>query len=298
MLKIKLYIGAHKTATTHLQRLLDINRDHLLANDIHLSIPSDLRPEWMPLFIKTINSKDKILTEKLYTMSPNHGTWIFSEENFSGTPYDLTIKSSIYPNLKERLEHFQNLFKDAEIEVFFSIRSYETYYRSAYLEVIRNRGYLPFNDFYDTKRFNLNRWESVIDAITKVIAPNKVTLWCYEDIQPLTPIILHNLTKLENIKTLTDSYNTKITRPSISLKTLRILKILDKIITRKESIILIKHLNRKYPASKLNGRVLPFNTSDSNNFRDLYRDSIQAILHQNPKINFLSAEKYKGVYPR
>lgn len=287
MNKIKLHIGAHKTATTHIQCLLAQSRPHLSSNyNIGLSIPSDLRAEWIPLFFEITKTNNKKI-DQLYSLSPRRKTWIFSEENFSGSSYELTYATSLYPNLKERLAKFYQLFSHADIEVFFSIRSYETFYRSAYLEVIRNRGYFSFNKFYNDSRFKSYSWVHVIDAIASIIPQNNITLWQYEDTKDLLSIILSKLTDIDDISILKEAYTQKVTRPSISQKTLEEIKELSKSITQEQTIDLIEKLNKVYPSNTTNRIFYPFNEPEERAFQRRYLDDIQSIKCKYPKINFL-----------
>lgn len=289
MQNIKLYIGAHKTATTHIQQLLNINRDILLKKDIGLSIPIDLRHDWIPLFFRLSENYSKDLSDEIIDLSSRNKTWIFSEENFSGNSFELSKKSGIYMDLKHRLDVFNELFKNCNIEVFFSIRSYETFYRSAYLEVIRNRGYMSFDDFYSYERFINNNWVDVISSIVSVIPETHITIWCYEDLNFIKPEIIQRMTNLKDITCILESYENKVTRPSISSRSFSIIKRLSKSQTYSELNKLTDKLNIKYPANKSNGYFMPFDNHQISSFKTSYSQDIKKIRYNYPNINYLGS---------
>lgn len=290
MQNIKLYIGAHKTATTHIQQLLGDSRTALLNNDVALSIPNDLRKEWIPIFFKSIENNNQISNKEIRDLSPLNHTWIFSDENFSGSSFEFSQKPGLYNSLQTRLEKFVDIFSDSDIEVFFSIRSYETFYRSAYLEVIRNRGYIPFDRYYTQDQFNNNSWVNVIESIANVIPHKNITIWCYEDFNNSLPSIIKQLTNLPDVNTLITNYRATITRPSISNRSLKIISLLSKIIPSKNLLFLTDHLNTIFPANNNNGYFMPFSASEVHDFQKSYLNDIESIKTKYPKINFLERE--------
>ena len=147
-LDLVLYLGAHKTATTHLQGILRENRTVLEAQNIKLSSPSDVRKEWLPDFFKFCNKNDSKALEQVHALAPKQGKWILTEENIAGVSNDFTVLPGMYPKVGERLACISKAFPGADISLFFSLRSYDSFYRSAYSEVVRNRGYIPFSEFY------------------------------------------------------------------------------------------------------------------------------------------------------
>ena len=293
-MNIKLYIGAHKTATTHIQGLLSSSRNTLLENDISLSTPSDIRPLWSHFLNPNIKSKNAASAADLVRNSPANGVWIFADEYFCGVLYDFKTKQGIYPNLHGTLVAFKNLFPNAEIEVFFSIRSYDTYYASCYLEAIRNNGFFSFAEFYDDTRYSSNSWHEVVVAILDVLGEqNQLKLWCYEDFFSVLPIVIKKMTGLENtsIGGIISAYKTDKTRPSISQKALNILETQQPFDTKEEAKQLLEELNDKYPASPDNGYFAPFEQRKVDQLRTQYRADIELIRYDYPNIDFLNTNQ-------
>ena len=291
-MNLKLYIGAHKTATTHVQNLLAANRSLLSVHNVSLSIPTDIRPNWLPDFDKFVRSRNQATLELILDKSPKNGVWIFSEENISGVPNDLRLKPGLYTGLPKKLLAFQEIFAGCQIEVFFSIRSYESFYASSYLEVIRNKGYFPFDEFYDENRYSNNSWIDVVEKLVNIVDQEQVTLWRYEDFTPLLPSVLQRMTDLpqETIAAMISDYNVGKTRPSISNKTLSILQEQHYLgLSKEETIKMLESLNQKYPASSKYGHFRPFDYEQTKSFKDQYENDVKTISCRFPNVNFLHA---------
>ena len=289
---IKLYIGAHKTATTHIQNLLEHNKEILLKKNIKISTPNHLRESWLNLFMNYCHKDNKAHIEQLQNEAPKDGIWILSDENIAGTPYEFMVSNEgMYPNVKKRLTCLKELFPDVKIELFFALRSYDTFYRSTYLEVVRNRGYIPFEKYYDEDKFKTNSWETVIKMFTEVIPQENITLWLYEDIKNIMPKIINSMTELNNYEELILNYPLKKTRPSLSKKSLHVLASLYPVLSQEESKKIIEDVNEKYPIGEKYPKFIAFNKEKSIKFQKKYRENIISIKNEYNKINFL-----KGSY--
>lgn len=286
-MKIKLYIGAHKTATTHVQSTLELNRDKLCSHDIKLSLPGSLRKKWLPAFLRYCHSNDKTTLSDILSKAPQHGSWIIAEENISGKPYDFITNLGLYPHLKGRLSCLRQIFKSAEIEIFFSIRCYDTFYRSLYLEVVRNNGYMPFQEFYNENRFKSTSWVNVLDTFTRIIPEENITIWCYEDFRKLSPLVLTTITGLNSTNELISRNHAEITRPSLSKEAIDILSSLYPVISNEESKQLVERINSAYPRNENNEPYCPFSKEEVEKFQDKYKQDIATIKHKYPNINFL-----------
>jgi hypothetical protein len=292
MYDIHLYLGAHKTATTHLQGTLLANRNTLSSRKITLSAPQDLRKTWLPEFFKYCKSSDKGVEsgqlEKLQSVSPRHGLWILTEENILGVSNDLKERSGIYPATADRLKGLAELFgREANLSLFFSLRSYDTFYRSAYSEIVRNRGYLPFDEFYDESRFENNSWIETVEMFQSVLPQANITLWKFEDFRELLPRLVRLLTGIEEVNELLDAYQPERTRPSLSQKTIEVLKVLSPVLSREESLNLVERINHVYSQANGYSSYTPFNEQQEASFRDRYEIDIQTIKDSFPDIRFL-----------
>ena len=291
MLKINFCLGAHKTATTFLQEMLAANRDELNAHGVALAVPADLRKEWLPAFLsyttQRSSSPDTRPPEGLAAIAPPDGTLILSEENIIGVPNDLSHHRGLYPFARQRISALASVFPGASIRFFFSIRSYETFYRSAYSEILRNRGFIPFDQFYDPARYRKNSWTGVVAEMARVIPENQITLWCYEDFRQLSPTIISMLTDGMDAAPMVARYGKKTARPSLSRKTIAILGDLSPVLSRDESRRFAKRLAEAYPVRTADDEYRPFSKKTETVMRKQYRADVLAIRERFPNVRFL-----------
>ena len=289
-LSIKLYLGAHKTATTHLQGILIANREKLSENGIKLSAPQNIRKGWLPDYFRFCNKNDRDALKSIRSFAPEKDKWILTEENIAGVSNDFAAMPGMYPNVGKRLRCIREAFPGADIELFFSIRSYGAFYRSTYSEVVRNRGYVPFSEFYDEDRFAENSWVDMVRMFAEVLPQDKITLWCFEDFRGLVPELLQRMTGIEDTESLISAYRAETTRPSLSQKTMDILQDLYPVLNREESKKLVERINRAYPVSDGYAPLQVFDKEQTKRFYEQYRQDVEKIREEFPRINFLGDE--------
>lgn len=300
MIDIHLYLGAHKTATTHVQGVLLANRARLLEFGVSLSAPEDVRKEWLPLFFKYCNNpgkrKDADFVTKLTSIAPQQGLWILTEENIVGVSNDFTVKPGMYPMAAQRLRMLTELFHGANIKLFFSVRSYDSFYRSAYSEVVRNRGYIPFEVFYDQARFSGNSWFEMAKSIQEVLPQQNIVLWRFEDFRGLVPRLVSEMTGIEDVQPLLDAYKPETTRPSLSQKTMDLLRDLHPVISRQESLALVERINKAYPVAAGYQTCLTFTLEQEAQLKNQYATDVKAIHSSFPDVNWLTPQTIEVVH--
>ncbi len=289
-MQIKLHIGVHKTATTHLQSILESKKTNIHDNArLHIATPENFRQQWLPRFLKYTHTKELHDKHKLLEIAPHKGTWLISEENFSGVPYDFIKTNGIYPYLQQRLHLFTDLFTPADIRVFISIRSYETFYRSIYLEIIRNNGYIPFSSYYKDAEFKQYSWKTVIESLLHCLPQNKITFWQYEEYTTVLPTLMHKLTGETLDKECTHLVNKKL-RVSLSCKALQELESYAKNNSQIASKEMVEYFYNKYPANETNGFFEPFDTATVEYYQQKYQHDIDEIIRLYPQINYITGK--------
>jgi len=272
-----------------MQKLLETNRSMLLKEKIHLSMHSNPRKTWMNSLLSCADEEKKNSDiSSIFNERPEEGLWLISDEDISGTSYQLKLFPHIYPKLQKRLSCFKNIFPNDSIEIYLSIRSYENYYRSTYLEVVRNKGYMPFTEYYNDEHYKDNSWVKVIEQIVSVIPQNQITLWCYEDFSQLLPVILNKFTETDLANEMMLNYPLKtITRPSLSSNAIDVLSKMDKLGNKILERERIETIIEKYPLNKDNPPYVAFNEELRQKFQNQYKQDIQWIKSKFPSITFL-----------
>ena len=188
--KIKVHIGAHKTATTHLQDTLELCEQEL--KDLGISYISRDTFRNKIAFLaqeKTFDKSRKSLFEKRYTLTSKlfqfhskEEILVVSEENIMGNILE-ALSPSPYSNPKLNfINYAQSL---TEVQVFVSLRSFSAFYPGAYITALR------FNPVEAMSRKNmlLNQlnaglipsWKEVIERFKEQLKNCNLKCWTFDD---------------------------------------------------------------------------------------------------------------------
>lgn len=290
-MKIHLHAGAHKTATTHLQVVLRVNKPQLAEAGVTVATPPELEG-WMRDFRahQLLPSGARwILNHRLRRPAPDTDCWLFSEENFAGRPGELLKRPTLFRDLPGRLVSMQQLFPHAQITLFFSIRSYESFLLSNYLELLRARGFFPWQEFYDPQRFAGYSWANLFDRICDVIPHKNIVLWRYEDFRILENRILARITGVDDGEAMRARYEVKTTRPSLSARAIEQMQADNgpRPGTTAHRDYLLE-LNERYPAGERYPRLQPWAPEDIELLQCRYDEDTKLLRERYPAIEFLS----------
>lgn len=207
--KWHIHIGAHKTATTHIQKELQARQGELLSGGIcypsleetraMLQFREVQRPFWWRVmqkrfrdyipspFISKNFAKEcsRVLINEIIDRMEGHEfeRVILSDENILGTT-DEVFRGSYFEK-PVNLPLLFYLSECADIEIFICVRSLDTFLPSAYAQALRA---FPANElrFGETvKRFvqgdEKGKWSSLILNIKRVLPNVKIKVWNYDD---------------------------------------------------------------------------------------------------------------------
>ncbi|MEZ9835145.1 hypothetical protein AB4341_16595 [Vibrio breoganii] len=183
---IYLHIGAHKTASSYIQTLLNANKAILSASRIRLIKRSDM----MELkFYKTLQAKlegeqgtiDEEVKKEIRELASFDGNLIFTNEDMFK---NLGIRD-FYNNIDTGIRFFQESFPDHEIKVIFYVRNQVDYIESVYTQYVHLGRNISFESFTrEGNLFNLD-WNNVCQTIENVIGGNNLVVIPYESIKTL-----------------------------------------------------------------------------------------------------------------
>ncbi len=296
MQTIRLYLGAHKTATTHLQGILIANRDLLAERGVCLSAPQDIRKEWLPLFFKAVKALHKegcipdTLAEPLVAQRPAHGDWILTEENIVGIPVDLLHLPGLYPNAAKRLRTLVTLFPKARISLHFSLRSYDSFYRSMYSEIVRSRRFVPFDAFYDETAFAQRTWHDTVARFAEVLPQGDIILWRFEDFRALMPDLLRQITGQDDVDDMIAHYAPTTTRSSLSQRAIDLITDLAPAVGPETALRLTEQINAHYGVDKGYAPFEPFAPSVAERLQAQYAADLAQIRQRFPGIRCLTPD--------
>jgi hypothetical protein len=189
--ELRIHIGAHKTATTHLQDTLQLVISDLLDHNIHF-IPLDLirerlfslrRTRWDES-IKYNILKIPYIKSKLFADCRSGSAVVFSEENILGGPLEV-CSTRPYPNIYKNLDFVRILSTHIPTKVFLSIRSFDRVLPGSFItglrftpeKAIQTKKYL-LNDLSNNR---LPSWADVVSDLLVALPNVSLKIWAQED---------------------------------------------------------------------------------------------------------------------
>ena len=205
---IRIHLGAHKTATTYLQDLLDHNRAALAARGVAYWPRKNARDPLQSSFRADAvgGARSRLISRFAENTSRNHATRrlaelfsppmavLVSEENILGATNDCTA-SGFYPKAGQRLSVLRDALPDNRpVELFVAIRSYADFLASIYAESLRHGGFHSLANLKADGASPGGEWPALADTIRSMFPDAPLVVWRYEAFRVLEPAILDRLT--------------------------------------------------------------------------------------------------------
>lgn len=184
----RVHIGAHKTATTHLQDTLAAQRGALKGHGIDYLPREQARALGLARGVRRIARKksDFLLRQALWPMTmtiARQGPAVFaiSEENFLGGVDALGV-CPFYPNATSQIATLTNLLQPAPLHLFLSLRDYATLFSSVYIQRLR-QGPVKGGAERMLKQWTESppSWPCLVRRIQAAAPRAEVSVWTFED---------------------------------------------------------------------------------------------------------------------
>ncbi len=201
----RVHVGAHKTATTHLQdtlayiSLVERERQGLqfLPRKIGRPMFAEILRTTESDGADSVSAATASFVDEMRPFISESRDMVLSEENILGFPLEL-LSDPIYPKLEERIRFLNVLTQDRSVRVFLSIRSFDQVLPGAYSTALR------FNRRTKEKReaFLSNMeparfcWVDLVKRIQSVLPQVDISVWRQEDYQLAETDILTHFTGL------------------------------------------------------------------------------------------------------
>lgn len=193
----RLHLGAHKTATTHLQSLLTAMRDDCVARGID-PIPY---PALKPLKLHRPSPWDwrswlggralgAAVTRALAPLRRGPDIVILSNEDLLGWT-DEALAASPYPRAESRLRAVRAVTDGAEVALFLAVRGWDALLPSAYAQLLRH-GPVPggFAALATRVMQETPAWSDLATRLTALFPDTTLTVWRQEDYRANAAVIL------------------------------------------------------------------------------------------------------------
>jgi hypothetical protein len=205
---ITLHLGAHRTATTRLQKTLDNNAGLLTAEGVAALTPP-YAGKRNKLTIRSVHRmsrralNSRFLPKRLYFRNRANQTLkalipqttrriIISDENMLGPIFDRVTGRGLYPDAAEHLQAVRKLLGSDICEIHLTLRSYEQFIVSAYAMSALYAGNLPpFEKIRDRLLSIEQSWVEIIETIHAVFDQTPLHIWRFDQLD-----LQHQLSEL------------------------------------------------------------------------------------------------------
>jgi len=249
--KINIHVGAHKTATTYIQKVLRANRETLSRHGIKYipmqNIRKNLTRKILAYKYRGESRSSTVIGIREYIgekFTENYRTLVISDENLIGSCREIHIRSDLYPGAADRLQLLAEALHTYDINVFICVREYVDFFPSAYSEYLRHNDFIRFEKFLggiDPKR---EYWARVVNNIAGVFGVSKTHVWRYEDFRKGVKRVMADLIASDDVTLL---YDIEDARPSMSDLSIRALYKLDETLAPAETRKLVKAVTSAFP---------------------------------------------------
>lgn len=195
---VALHIGAHKTATTHLQRSLGMQQQAMINNGIRYYGPENLRRPQRGLGdIFALDVYDspprprRSRSEQTEFMFKDGHRVIFSDENFIGVLHDKSgqILSPMYPQAARRVAALSEAMECGSIEVFVGVRNATSFLTSAYSQALLGGRHITFKEYAAVNPLDNMYWAGLVARLRAAAGVGHVTVWLQEDYHRMFHVI-------------------------------------------------------------------------------------------------------------
>ena len=196
---IVLHLGAHKTATTHLQHSLIAARVPLWEAGIRTYLPPQLRGAGQSLeerFDLPINRKvagdGPGADEVRARLIGNAQRLVVSEENFIGVLQTRRgrVRLPLYPRARQRLAMLIAALAPAQgVDLCFAVREPAAFLNSAYGQVLMGGQRVEPQAFKAANPLGAVDWVDIVTRLRATPGVNRLTVWRHEDYGTLFPAV-------------------------------------------------------------------------------------------------------------
>lgn len=194
---ISLHIGAHKTATTHLQRSLQKHEQALHKRNVRFYGPRYLRdPEHRLAEVFGLNDGgDSTLSgaEQARLLAQGAERLILSEENLLGLVLSDYKPGLLYPRAKLRVARLLDRLETLPVSLFLSVRDPAPWIASLYAQRIKGGHLIGFSEFCAGSAPDDLEWSHLVKRLSNLPNLSEVVVWRYEEYKALFPSIVKSL---------------------------------------------------------------------------------------------------------
>lgn len=272
-MKLHLHLGAHKTATTHFQSVLEQNRDIYEKNACYIS---------MEEFRANVTYAGKIINPYCYSevdsylnklSEVKHQSLIVSEENIIGDIKHIYHSKKLYVDLENRLDRLNDFVsKFSDVDIWLSIRSMDTFIPSMYCESLLHWRYRNFGKVFSGQY--AHSWVPVILAIRKALPSVTINVIPYESYREILPKWLEIVTGVKSGWNLMQDDRPRSSFNSLAVK---MLFYANPFIPQNKTSLFMEAVSNYLFRIGKGEKFMPFNDEIISSLGKLYEDDLKVI---------------------
>jgi len=185
------HLGAHKTASTHFERLVRDSKVASAADDVAVPLRAVIRANLTRRLSSARKEKEAGRTDPLALRrlladadadTGGRARRVFvSDENIIGTPPRVFKKHRMYPHATKRVRAMLLLTGSSNLTCFLAIREPASFVSSAYAESMRKGAFASRDAYLGETPLATMRWTRVILALRRALGSVPLVVWTFED---------------------------------------------------------------------------------------------------------------------
>lgn len=200
---IRIHLGVHKTATTYLQNLFELNRARIAAAGSAYWPVMHIRPALAYSLWSEAMGDGPLgpLRRRALRGAPfNHlnlfleagDSQVLSDENIPGSAAE-SLHGRIYPQAADRMGRLAAILGERPVEVWLCLRAYPQFLASLYAEALRHGAFMPLAEMVGRNREPAGQWPMLVEAIHRALPRARIVIWRYEQFAALETQVVERL---------------------------------------------------------------------------------------------------------
>lgn len=199
---LTLHLGAHKTASSHLQRSILEHREELIAADIRAYGPEYLRDRGrsIPALFGLSPWRGRSVPrraplEQLAFLAKDGTRVLLTEENFLGALInrDGGLALPLYHDAAERVAALVEALPGVTIRLFMGIRAPDRFLESAYSQTLFAGQFQQPDAFAAAHPVQVVDWLGIFQRLSDIEGLAEITVWRHEDYHLLFSAIMRRM---------------------------------------------------------------------------------------------------------
>lgn len=198
-----LHVGAHKTASTHLQATLRKHRAMLADGGVAWHGPDDVRAlvrtdQGASARMGAVPSLRRFRAmQRLAQLDANTDRIVASDENSLGRCAEIFRSRALYPTAYDRMRLWRKLSSRRPATVYLAVRDYGAFFSGAYIQAVRNAAFFELSEADKNALVDAARgWVDVVADLRRALPNARIIMWRYEDYEAVRDDLTLRLTGL------------------------------------------------------------------------------------------------------